>query len=121
MARFNRKLARKKRHRRVRNKIFGTPERPRLNVYRSTKNIHAQAIDDINGHTLAYASTLDNEMDNDYQGKNNQEASAAVGKLIAQRVLNQGVEEVVFDRGGYLFHGKIKALADAAREEGLKF
>ena len=120
MPRFDRNKARKKRHRRVRKKVFGTPEKPRLNVYRSIKNIHAQVIDDINGHTIAYASTLDNEL-KDFQGKNSSEASEAVGKLVAQRAKEQGVEEVVFDRSGYLFHGRVKALAEAAREEGLNF
>ena len=120
MAQFNRDKARKKRHKRVKKKVFGTAEKPRLNVYRSIKNVHAQLIDDINGHTLAYASTLDPEL-KDYQGKNNQEASKAVGKLLAKRVKEKGVEEVVFDRGGYLYHGKVRALAEGAREEGLKF
>ncbi|OWZ84474.1 50S ribosomal protein L18 [Natranaerobius trueperi] len=120
MSRFERNQARKKRHRRVRKKIFGTPERPRLNVYRSLKNIHAQIIDDVNGHTIAQASTLNSEL-NGYKGKSNVEASAAVGKLVAQRAKDKGVEEVIFDRSGYQYHGRIKSLAEAARKEGLNF
>lgn len=120
MSRFDREGARKKRHRRVRKKMMGTSERPRLNIYRGLKNIHAQAIDDLNGHTLAHASTQDPELKT-YQGKSNIEASAAVGKLIAQRLKEKGIEKAVFDRGGYKFHGRVKALADAAREEGVEF
>lgn len=120
MARFDRAKTRKQRHRRVRSKVMGTPEKPRLNVYRGLKNIHAQAIDDLNGHTLAHASTQDPEL-KEYQGLKNMEASAAVGKLIAQRVKDKGIKRIVFDRSGYKFHGRIKALADAVREEGIEF
>lgn len=106
------------RHKRVRGKISGTAARPRLNVFRSTNNIYAQVIDDVKGITLASASTLDKEF-NGYGG--NKEAAKKVGTLIAKRALEKGITEVVFDRGGYIFHGRVKELADAAREGGLKF
>ena len=110
--------ARLKRHRRVRGKIQGTNERPRLNVFRSTNNIYAQLIDDIKGVTLVSASTLDKDL-NGYGG--NKEAARKVGKLIAERAAQKGIREVVFDRGGYIFHGRVKELAEGAREGGLKF
>ena len=110
--------ARKKRHLRVRNKISGTPQRPRLNVYRSTTHIYAQVIDDVNAVTLAQASSLDKE----FSGNGgNIEGAKKVGELVAKRAMDKGITEVVFDRGGYLYHGRIKELADAAREVGLKF
>ena len=99
---------RQKRHRRVRGKLSGTADRPRLNVFRSNTGIYAQVIDDVAGVTLASASTLDKE-------------AVVVGKLVAERAVAKGISEVVFDRGGYLYHGRVKALADAARENGLKF
>lgn len=109
-----------KRRLRVRNKLLEMANgRPRLSVHRSSKNISVQLIDDANGVTLASASTL--EKDLGVVGKNNVEAAAKIGSAIAERAKAKGVEEVVFDRGGFLFHGKIKALADAAREGGLKF
>ena len=107
-----------KRHKRVRGKISGTPERPRLNVFRSNTNIYAQVIDDVNGVTLASASSLDKAIEG-YGG--NVAAATAVGKLVAERAKAKGIETVVFDRGGYLYHGRVKALADGAREGGLKF
>ena len=110
--------ARLKRHRRVRGKIQGTNERPRLNVFRSTNNIYAQLNDDIKGVTLVSASTLDKDL-NGYGG--NKEAARKVGKLIAERAAQKGIREVVFDRGGYIFHGRVKELAEGAREGGLKF
>ena len=110
--------ARLKRHRRVRGKIQGTNERPLLNVFRSTNNIYAQLIDDIKGVTLVSASTLDKDL-NGYGG--NKEAARKVGKLIAERAAQKGIREVVFDRGGYIFHGRVKELAEGAREGGLKF
>ncbi|MDT9754739.1 50S ribosomal protein L18 [Heyndrickxia coagulans] len=110
---------RKKRHARVRAKLSGTAERPRLNIYRSNKHIYAQLIDDVNGVTLASASTLDKELSLESTG--NVEAAQKVGELIAKRAVEKGIKEVVFDRGGYLYHGRIKALADAARENGLQF
>ncbi|GLS79961.1 MULTISPECIES: 50S ribosomal protein L18 [Paracoccus] len=109
-----------KRRLRVRNKLRAMSNgRPRLSVHRSSKNISAQLIDDANGITLASASTL--EKDLGFVGKNNVDAAAKIGSALAERARAKGVEEVVFDRGGFLFHGKIKALADAAREGGLKF
>ncbi|MCA9948432.1 MAG: 50S ribosomal protein L18 [Anaerolineales bacterium] len=113
--------ARKRRHRRIRRKISGTQERPRLNVYRSTDHIYVQVIDDVAGHTLISASTLDKELIADLDGKNKKEQATIVGKSVAQRALDAGIKEVVFDRGGYLYHGRVKALADGAREGGLKF
>ncbi|ARP50945.1 MULTISPECIES: 50S ribosomal protein L18 [Caproicibacterium] len=110
--------ARLRRHRRVRGKISGTAQCPRLNVFRSTKNIYAQVIDDINGVTLCAASTLDKEFDGN---GGNKEAARKVGKLIAERAAEKGITEVKFDRGGNLFHGRVKELADGAREGGLKF
>ena len=110
--------ARLKRHRRVRAKISGTPERPRLNVFRSTKHIYAQIIDDVNGVTLAAASSMLKGFEGD---GGNIEGAKKVGEMIAKAALEKGISEVVFDRGGYLYHGRVKELADGARENGLKF
>jgi len=110
--------ARLKRHKRVRSKISGTAERPRLNVFRSNTNIYAQIIDDISGVTLASASSLDKEITGN---GGNKEAAKEVGKLAAKRALDKGITEVVFDRGGYVYHGRVKELAEGAREGGLKF
>lgn len=110
--------ARQKRHLRVRNHISGTPERPRLNVFRSLKNIYAQVIDDKNGVTLVAASSQDKDFAA-YGG--NIEAAKAVGAAVAKKALEKGITEVVFDRGGYVYHGRVAALAEAAREAGLKF
>ena len=110
--------ARLKRHRRVRAKISGTPERPRLNVFRSAKHIYAQIIDDVNGVTLVSASS----MEKGFEGfGGNKEAAAKVGKAVAAKALEKGISEVVFDRNGYLYHGRVKELAEAARKGGLKF
>lgn len=110
--------ARLRRHRRVRGKISGTSECPRLNVFRSTNNIYAQIIDDIKGVTLVAASTLDK----DFEGNGgNKDAARKVGELVAKRAAEKGITEVVFDRGGYIFHGRVKELAEGAREGGLKF
>ncbi len=110
--------ARLRRHKRVRGKISGTAERPRLNVYRSSANIYAQIIDDTNGVTLCAASTLDKE----FTGLgSNKEAAKQVGLLLAKRAADKGITNVVFDRGGYIFHGRVKELADGAREGGLNF
>lgn len=107
-----------KRHRRVRAKISGTPERPRLNVFRSEKNIYAQIIDDVAGNTLCAASSVEK----DFEGSgSNKEGARKVGMLIAQRALEKGIDTVVFDRGGYVYHGRVQELADGAREGGLKF
>lgn len=112
---------RKRKHERVRRKISGTAERPRLCVFRSLSNIYAQVIDDSKGVTLASASTLDKEVKDARGFAGNIEGSKAVGKLVAERALAQGIETVVFDRGGYIYHGRVAALAEAAREAGLKF
>lgn len=114
----DRKAERVRRHARVRRKISGTPECPRLCVFRSNSNLYAQVIDDVAGNTLAQASTLDKEIKVKHSNK---EAAKEVGKLIAKRALEKKIENVVFDRGGYIYHGVIKELAEAAREGGLKF
>lgn len=113
--------ARLKRHLRVRKKIQGTAERPRLNVYRSSKHIYAQLIDDVAGVTLASASTVDKELSANINNGGSVESARQVGELIAKRAQDKNVKNVVFDRGGYLYHGRIQALADAAREAGLEF
>ncbi len=110
-----------RRHLRIRKKIFGTPERPRLSVFRSLKHIYAQIIDDTIGHTLVAASTLDPEIREELKGKTKTEQAKLVGKLIAKRALEKGITKVVFDRGGHKYHGRVKALAEAAREGGLIF
>ena len=112
--------ARKRRQRRIRMKISGTPARPRLNVFRSLEHIYAQVIDDVAGNTLVSASSLDKEIAGQLDGKKKRQQATLVGKLVAQRALDAGIQEVVFDRGGYIYHGRIKALADGAREGGLK-
>lgn len=113
----DRKASREKRHLRVRKKVFGTTERPRLSVYRSEKNIYAQIIDDVNAVTVVAASSLDKAIEKG----SNKEAAKLVGELVAKRAIEKGITEVVFDRGGYVYHGRIQALADGAREAGLKF
>ena len=111
-------IARLNRHKRVRGKISGTAERPRLNVYRSTNNIYAQLIDDVKGVTLCAASSLDK----DFEGNGgNKDAARKVGAAIAKIAAEKGITEVVFDRGGYIYHGRVKELAEGAREGGLKF
>ena len=112
---------RKRKHDRVRKKISGTPARPRLCVYRSLSHIYAQVIDDSTGTTLVSASTLDKEVKENISFGGNKEGAAAVGKLAAQRALAKGIDTVVFDRGGYIYHGRVAALAEAAREAGLNF
>lgn len=117
MARVSKDEIRRRIHKRIRRRLSGTPERPRLAVFRSLKHIYAQVIDDTKGHTLAAASS------NEKGGSNggNVAGAKAVGKLVAERALAKGIRAVVFDRGGYLYHGRVKALADAAREAGLQF
>ena len=115
---IDKKAQRIKRHTRVRGKISGTPERPRLNVFRSNANIYAQIIDDVNGVTLASASTLDKEFEG---ATGNCEAAKKVGLKLAERAKDKHISEVVFDRGGYIFHGRVAALAEGAREGGLEF
>ena len=114
----NRKLERERRPRRVRTKISGTPECPRLCVFRSNANLYAQVIDDVNKVTLASASTLDKEVTTK---KSNKEAAKEVGALVAKRALEKNIKSVVYDRGGYIYHGVVKELAEAAREAGLEF
>jgi len=124
MALLNKNAARQKRHTRVRKRVSGTQERPRLNVYRSTNNIYVQVIDDVAGKTLVAASTLDATLRGKKPAKGqggNVDAAKAVGKLIAERAKAAGISKVVFDRGGYLYHGRVQSLADAARENGLDF
>ena len=114
----DRKTSREKRHLRVRKKVFGTTERPRLSVYRSEKNIYAQIIDDVNAVNIVAASSLDKAVE--VKGSN-KEAAKLVGELVAKKAIEKGITEIVFDRGGYVYHGRVQALADGAREAGLKF
>ncbi|BCJ87323.1 50S ribosomal protein L18 [Effusibacillus dendaii] len=114
-------VSRKRRHVRVRKKVFGTAERPRLNVFRSNQHIYAQLVDDSKGVTLVSASTVDKELQGQVSHGGNVEAAKKVGELVAKRALEKGYKSVVFDRGGYLYHGRVQALADAAREVGLEF
>ena len=118
ISKIDRKMERERRHARVRRKISGTAERPRLCVYRSNTNLYVQVIDDVAGKTLVSASTLDKEVKTKYANK---EAAKEVGALIAKRALEKNIKDVVFDRGGYIYHGVVKELADAARNGGLNF
>lgn len=115
---IDRKAERERRHARVRNKVSGTADRPRLCVFRSNSNLYAQIIDDVAGNTLVQASTLDKEVKTKLSNK---EAAKEVGSLVAKRALEKNIKEVIFDRGGYIYHGVIKELAEAAREGGLTF
>lgn len=117
----NKNEIRLRKHDRVRKKIEGTPERPRLNVFRSLNHIYAQVIDDSTGNTLVAASTLDEALKGKLNFGGNKNAAKEVGKLIAQKAIDKGIKLVVFDRGGYLYHGRIKELAEGAREAGLEF
>ncbi len=121
MAQKTRQEQRKRRHRRIRAKVSGTAERPRLNVYRSLSNVYAQVIDDVAGVTIASASTLDKKLSAEMQGKPKKEQATAVGKAIAERAKAAGITNVIFDRGGYVYQGRIQALAEGAREGGLEF
>jgi large subunit ribosomal protein L18 len=121
MARINRSKARIRRHKRVRKSVHGTPERPRLNVYRSLNDIYAQVIDDEAGVTLVSASSIDKDLRGKMQGKNKTEQARLVGEAVAERAKDKGLSMVVFDRGGYKYIGRVKALADGAREGGLDF
>ena len=112
---------RKGRHQRIRNKVSGTAERPRMCVYRSLNNIYVQVIDDVKGVTLASASTLEKSIREEVAGKTKTEAAKIVGKTVGERAKEKGIETVVFDRGGYLYTGRVKAVADGAREAGLEF
>ena len=118
VSKIDKKAMRLKRHVRVRGKVSGTPERPRLNVFRSNANIYAQLIDDVNGVTLVSANTLEKGFEG---ATGNAEAAKKVGTILAERANEKGIEEVVFDRGGYVYHGRVAALAEGAREAGLKF
>jgi large subunit ribosomal protein L18 len=113
--------ARERRHRRVRGRVAGSPERPRLNVFRSETNIYAQVIDDLAGHTLVSASSIDKLIAGQVEGKTKTEAAKIVGQILAQRAKDAGITKVVFDRGGYRYHGRVAALAEGAREGGLDF
>ena len=121
MAKSKTKIARQRRHIRVRKKVEGANDRPRLSVFRSLNHIYAQVIDDTRGHTLTSASTVDPETKKEVNGKNKVGEAELVGAIIARRALSQGIKQVVFDRGGYRYQGRVKALADAARREGLVF
>ncbi|HIU25804.1 MAG TPA: 50S ribosomal protein L18 [Candidatus Copromorpha excrementigallinarum] len=121
MAKESRNDRRVARHQRIRRHLHGTPEKPRLCVFRSNKNISVQIIDDVNGVTLASASTIDKELKSEIKNGGNREAAKAVGEAIAKRALDKGIKEVTFDRGGFLYHGRVKELADSAREAGLEF
>ena len=120
-AEIDTRSARNRRHYRVRLKVKGIDSRPRLCVFRSLNHIHAQIVDDSKGHTLASASTLDPEIRNDKNGKSKTDKAALVGNMIAERAKKKKIDRVVFDRGGYKYHGRVKALAEAARQGGLKF
>lgn len=121
MPEIDRRVARLRRHKHVRKRVLGTSERPRLNVFRSLNHIYAQVIDDGKGHTLVSASTIDPEVAARLEGLKKTEQARIVGKVLAERALSRGIKKVVFDRGGYKYHGRVKALADAAREGGLEF
>ena len=116
-----RRSERRRRHRSIRKKIAGTAARPRLSVFRSHQHVYAQVIDDVAGHTLASASTVDKEVREKLKYGGNKDAAVVVGEHLAKRAKEKGIEAVIFDRGGNLFHGRVKALADAAREHGLQF
>lgn len=121
MAKAVKRKARMARHKRVRNTVAGDSKRPRLSVFRSLNHIYVQLVDDDKGHTLAATSTLDNEVKADLNGKKKTARAEVVGTIIAQRAREKGIKQVVFDRGGYKYHGRVKALAQAARKVGLKF
>jgi len=121
VANIDKNAARKKRHFRIRKKISGTPERPRLNVFKSNKYFYAQVIDDTTGNTIVSASSLEKELKSVCKAHCNVKTAKKVGELIAKRAKEKGLASVVFDRGGYIYHGKIKAFADSAREAGLEF
>jgi large subunit ribosomal protein L18 len=114
-------IARKRRHKRIRKKVVGTAERPRFAIFRSSNHIYAQIINDDAGHTIISASTLDKELVSHEGHKGNKDAAKRVGEALARKALDKGVKKVVFDRGGFLYHGRVKSLADGAREGGLEF
>ncbi len=117
----NRSEVRKNKHRRIRSRLSGTPEKPRLSVFRSNNHMYAQVIDDVAGNTIVSASTLQTDVKEGLEKTNDVAAAARLGEVIAKKALDNGVKKVVFDRSGYIYQGKVKALADAAREAGLEF
>ena len=121
VSKVNRSDVRRNKHRRLRSRLSGTPERPRLAVFRSNNHMYAQIIDDVAGNTIVSASTLQADVKEGLDKTNNVEAAAKLGTVIAKKAMDNGIKEVVFDRGGYIYQGKVKALADAAREAGLEF
>jgi large subunit ribosomal protein L18 len=121
MPEIDRRVARVRRHARVRKHVTGTSVRPRLSVFRSLSHIYAQVIDDSRGHTLVSASSIEPELEERLHGLNKTDQSRLIGKVLAERALGQGIKAVVFDRGGYQYHGRVKALADEARKGGLEF
>ena len=121
MAKLNTRLARKRRHARVRSRVSGTGTRPRLCVFRSLKYMYAQIVDDSVGYTLVSASSLDSEIRDKMAGRTKTENAELIGSVVAQRALSKGINRVAFDRGGYKYHGRVKALAEAARKAGLEF
>ena len=121
VSKVNRSEVRVNKHRRLRSRLSGTPERPRLAVFRSNNHMYAQVIDDVAGNTIVSASTLQADVKDGLEKTNNVEAATKLGEVIAKKALDKGITEVVYDRGGYIYQGKVKALADAAREAGLKF
>ena len=118
---MDKRSKRKRRHLRVRNKVVGTPQKPRVNVSRSLKNIYVQIIDDLSGHTLVSASTLEPAIKDSVDNGGNKDAAKKVGEVLAERALEKGIETVVFDRAGYKYHGRVKEVAEALREKGLNF
>ena len=121
VSKINRDEVRKNKHRRLRSRLSGTPERPRLAVFRSNNHMYAQVIDDVAGNTIVSASTLQADVKDGLEKTNNVEAATKLGEVIAKKALDKGITTVVFDRGGFIYQGKVKALADAAREAGLEF
>ncbi len=121
ISKVDKNAVRKIKHARVRKKLSGTSERPRLNVYRSTNNIYVQIIDDEKGHTLLAASTLDSDLKELIKDKPKKEAAKLVGEAIGKKAIEKGIKQVVFDRGGYIYHGRVSELADGARQAGLEF
>jgi large subunit ribosomal protein L18 len=121
MGEIDRRKARLRRHKRVRKRVVGTKDKPRMNVFRSLAHIYVQVIDDVRGETLVSSSTIDREVEPKLKGLNKTERAGVVGKVLAERAKSKGITRVVFDRGGYKYHGRVKALAEAAREAGLKF
>ncbi len=117
----NREVARKRKHKRVRKKVIGTQERPRLSVYRSSKHIYAQIVDDTVGETLVAASTMENDLADNLESTADKAAAKAVGELIGKKAIAKGIEKIIFDRSGYNYHGRVAAIAEGAREAGLDF